>query len=100
MPNYAGGIVEIAKAMWTAKDKIDMKKLLSHAERFSSQAVIKRLGYLLEYLGMGEDIAPALQRMRSSSISPLDLEVHNVGKITTRWNIRINVDMETVCKQM
>lgn len=96
MPNYAGGIVEIAKAMWTAKDKIDMKKLLSYAERFSSQAVIKRLGYLLEYLGMGEDIVPALLSMRSSSISPLDLEVPNIGKITTRWNLRINVDMETV----
>src|SRR5690606_36795167 len=49
-PDYAGGIVDIAKAMHQSKDKINYDKLVSYAFRFNSQAVIKRLGFLLEIL--------------------------------------------------
>jgi len=95
-PEYAGGIVEIGKAMWMSRDKFDYKKLLQYAIRFDSQAVIKRLGYLLEFLGIGSTIVPSLIANRSSSISPLDTESPQEGKITTRWNLLVNIDMETI----
>jgi len=49
-PDYAGGIVEVARAIYTSKEKIKFDKLLEYTERFKSQAVIKRLGFLLETL--------------------------------------------------
>ena len=51
-PDYAGGIVEVAKAIYTSKDKIKYDILLEYAKKFDSQAVIKRLGFFLEMLNI------------------------------------------------
>ena len=53
-PDYAGGIVEIARAIYASRDKIKFDKLLDYAIKFDSQAVVKRLGFLLEMLGIGQ----------------------------------------------
>ena len=96
MPAYAGGIIEVAKALWTAREKLDYGKLLSYAKQFDSQVVIKRLGYLLDKLGIETDIIDQLRGLRSAAVSPLDTEVPNEGKISTKWSIRQNVDIETI----
>ena len=96
MPAYAGGIIEVAKALWTAREKLDYGKLLSYAKQFDSQVVIKRLGYLLDNLGIETDIIYQLRGLRSAAVSPLDTEVPNEGKISTKWSIRQNVDIETI----
>lgn len=96
MPAYAGGIIEVAKALWTAREKLDYEKLLSYAKQFDSQVVIKRLGYLLDKLGIETDIIDQLRGHRSAAVSPLDTEVPNEGKISTKWSIRQNVDIETI----
>jgi predicted transcriptional regulator of viral defense system len=95
-PDYAGGIVEIAKAIYMAKDKLHYDTLLKYALRFNSQAVIKRLGYLLELLQISTPIIASLQNQRTSSISLLDTEAPKFGKIFTRWNIQQNIDIETI----
>ena len=95
-PDYAGGIVEIAKAIYIAKDKINYNQLLDYAIRFDSQAVIKRLGYLLELLSIPTPIIEELQKLRSSSITTLDTETPKQGKILTRWSIQQNVETETI----
>ena len=95
-PEYAGGIVEVAKAIWMARERLDYARLLEYANRFGSQAVQKRLGFILEELGIGQDIVTKLLERRSSSISPLDTGAAQEGKITTRWNLLVNVDMETI----
>ena len=64
-PEYAGGIIEIAKAIFMAKDKIKYDTLLKYALKFNSQAVIKRLGYLLELLNINTPIIESLQSRRS-----------------------------------
>lgn len=96
MPAYAGGIIEVAKALWTAREKLDYGKLLSYARQFDSQVVIKRLGYLLDKLGIGTEIVEELRALRTAAVSPLDTEVPNEGKICTKWSIRQNVDIETI----
>jgi predicted transcriptional regulator of viral defense system len=95
-PDYAGGVVEIAKAIFTAKEKINYLRLLDYAIKFDSQAVIKRLGYLLELLEFDTRIIEELQKLRSSSISLLDTESPKQGKILSRWSIQQNMDIETI----
>ncbi|MDR2814285.1 MAG: hypothetical protein LBB79_06495 [Prevotellaceae bacterium] len=95
-PDYAGGIVEIAKAIFMAKDKINYETLLQYALRFDAQVAIKRLGYLLELLEIKTPIIDALQKERSFSIALLDTEAPKVGKILTRWSIQQNIDVETI----
>lgn len=95
-PEYAGGIVEAAKAIYMSKDKIKYNQLLDYAIRFDSQAVIKRLGYLLELLSIPAPIIADLYKTRSNSLIVLDPEVPKQGKTMSRWKILQNVDIETI----
>lgn len=95
-PEYAGGVVEIAKAVYASKDKIKWDKLLDYAVKFDSQAVVKRLGFLLEMLGIGREITRELQKIKTSSYAILDTELPKTGKRIRRWNIQQNLETETI----
>ncbi len=95
-PDYAGGIVEIAKAIYISKDKIKYDTLLEYAKKFDSQAVIKRLGFLLETLDINTHIIHKLQQMRTASYVVLDTELPKTGKRISRWSIQQNLETETI----
>ena len=95
-PAYAGGIVEIARAVYTSRDKLNFPRLLKYCRKFDSQAVIKRLGFLLELLEIQNTISEELIRDRTASIVPLDPELGKEGKINSRWSLLINLDTETI----
>ncbi len=95
-PDYAGGIVEVARAIFVAKDQINFDTLLDYATRFQSQATIKRLGFLLELLEVGTDIKEQLHKMKSASYAALDTELPKKGKMISRWSIIQNIESETI----
>lgn len=95
-PDYAGGIVEIAKAIYLSKNKIDFNKMLEYTKRFKSHAVIKRLGFLLETLDLATDIIERLQDAKTTSYVLLDTELPKSGKMVSRWSIQQNLDTETI----
>ena len=95
-PNYAGGIVEIARAIYISKDKIDFDKLYKYAIQFNSQAVIKRLGYILEVLELDNLILEKLQQQKTASYVILDTELPKEGKRLSKWSIQLNIDADTI----
>ncbi|MBU6159135.1 MAG: transcriptional regulator [Bacteroidetes bacterium] len=95
-PQYAGGITEIAKALQKSKDKIDYPKLLDYAIRFSSQAVIKRLGFLLELLKIENPVIDKLQKLRTNSFVSLEPLYPKEGKTIYRWAIQQNIDKDSI----
>jgi predicted transcriptional regulator of viral defense system len=95
-PDYAGGIVEIAKAIYTAKNKIKYDILLEYAKKFDSQAVIKRLGFILEILNINTEIIQELQQIKTASYVLLDTELPKSGKLINRWSIQQNLETETI----
>jgi len=95
-PDYAGGIVEISRALLQSKDELKFDVLLSYAIRFESQAVVKRLGFLLEFLDIRTHIIPDLQKIKTASFVSLDTKLPNTGKFVTRWSIQQNVDSDTI----
>lgn len=95
-PDYAGGIVEIARAIFISRDKINFTKLLEYVKKFNSQAVIKRLGFLLEILEIECPIIDDLNKLLTSSYILLDTELPKDGKLTSRWKIQQNIDTETI----
>ena len=99
-PDYAGGIVEIARAIYLSKDKINYSKLLEYTEKFNSQAVIKRLGFLLEILDIMTDITKKLQKRKTASYVVLDTELPKNGKLITRWSVQQNLETETIKSAM
>ena len=99
-PDYAGGIVEVARAIYSTKEKLNYSKLLEYAVRFNSQAVIKRLGYILELFEIETDIIEELQKMKTASYVVLDNELPKTGKRNSRWSIQQNLDIETIKSAM
>jgi len=95
-PDYAGGITEIAKAIYKIKDKIDYSKTVQYAKRFDSQAVLKRLGFLLELLEIKHSAIDELQKMRTNSIILLEPSYPKEGKTVSRWSIQQNIDTESI----
>lgn len=95
-PDYAGGIVEIARAIHISKDKIKYDQLLEYVQRFRSQAVIKRLGFLLETLEINSGIINQLQKTKTASYVLLDTELPKSGKMISRWSIQQNLETETI----
>jgi len=95
-PEYAGGITEIAKAIYKIKDKIDFSKILEYAKLFDSQAVIKRLGFLLELLEIKKIEIDELQKLRTNSIVLLEPSYTKEGKTVSRWAIQQNIDTESI----
>lgn len=95
-PDYAGGIVEVARAIYTSKDQIKYETLLDYATKFDSQAVIKRLGFLLEILDINSKIIDDLQKIKTASYVLLDTELPKTGKRISRWSIQQNLETETI----
>ena len=59
-----------------------------YIKKFNSQAVIKRLGFLLDILQIETKIKDDLQYLRTDSIVLLDTELPKSGKIVSKWSIR------------
>lgn len=95
-PDYAGGIVEVARGLYKSKDDISFDKLLEYVITFDTQVVIKRLGFLLELLEIENDIITELQKLKTSSYTVLDTELPKSGKMHSRWSIQQNLDTETI----
>ena len=95
-PDYAGGIVEVAKAIYASKDRIKYETMIEYIKKFDSQAVIKRLGYILEVLEIKTKIIDDLQQMKTASYVILDTELPQSGKRISRWSIQQNLEIETI----
>ncbi len=95
-PDYAGGIVEIGRAIYMSRNKINYDKLFEYSRKFKSQAVIKRLGFLLETLEIETHIIDQLQQEKTISYVLLDTELPKSGPLISRWSIQQNLGIETI----
>ena len=95
-PGYAGGITEITKSIYKGKDKIDYLKLYEYAKKFNSQAVIKRLGFLLDLLEIKDPVVEKLQKLRTKSFVPLEPGYPKEGKTISRWAVQQNIDTNSI----
>jgi len=87
-PKYCGGIGEITKAIFFAKEEIDLEKLTDYAIKTGNNAVIKRLGFIIDFLGLD---SKNLVSKISDSYSILDSTKEKTGKYDPKWKLLINV---------
>jgi len=91
-PDYAGGITEIAKALYKCKEKIDYQKLYQYCEKFKAQSVIKRLGFLLELMDINNPVIDLLQKLKTKSFILLEPSYEKKGKLISKWSIQQNIE--------
>lgn len=95
-PALGGGmrhISEILRTYFNSASRND-DQLASYAIQLGNRAVFKRLGYLLETLGIGSAALSDLCAKRmSAGISLLDPSREPAGPILKRWRLRVNVTL-------
>ncbi len=97
LPAYCGGFIEVAKAFFMAKNRIDSQKLINYSQRFDKAAVIRRSGFLLELFEMA-DVATLdkLARELPSGYIRLDPDLPDEGKADTKWGLKLNVSAQEI----
>ena len=85
-PHYAGGIIEAAKAL--KNSSLDYNQLSAYALRINNFAVVRRLGYLCERMGVPLN----LPQPRSKSYLLLDPTMPSKGENDAKWRLILNVD--------
>lgn len=93
-PTLGGGISHVTTILgeYFGGEHRDVKLLIEYAKRLGNRTVFKRLGYLIEALGIeASDVMLECRANFSAGISPLDPAVKSPGTITKKWNLRINV---------
>lgn len=95
-PDYAGGITEIAKALFKSRDKIDFDKLFNYCKQFKAQSVIKRLGLLLDILKINHPIVERLQQAKTQSVILLEPSYEKKGKLVSKWSVQQNIDTSDI----
>ena len=85
-PQYCGGIVEVAKAIKSGE--YDKSKLAEYSEKINNTGVIRRLGYLCDYLGV--DIN--LPDINTRNYLYLDPTMTHKGPKNSKWMLTVNLD--------
>ncbi|MCZ7393038.1 MAG: hypothetical protein ABOK23_12155 [Candidatus Methanoperedens sp.] len=93
LPGNAGGLVEVAKAVYNAKDKVDLEKLFSYASAMKSRSLCSRLGYLIERFG--SDAAMLLECSAREYVK-LDPTREKSKVWDKKWHVNVNLSEEEI----
>ena len=88
LPEYAGGITEVAKALRIGLSEVDLdlNELIEYAVRLKNGSLSSRLGYLLELL---HQPTPGLQPSRGPVL--LDPRQTERGTFHPHWKLYVNI---------
>lgn len=98
-PSMGGGIRHVAEVLEEYLDgpHRDEELLLDYCERFGNRSVYKRLGYLLEAMGLDEPgLIEFCRKRMSSGVVMLDPGIDAPGARDSHWNLRVNARIEPV----
>jgi predicted transcriptional regulator of viral defense system len=94
LPQYVGGVSEIAKALTGSWKVLDENTLRSYAAKIGNSAVAKRLGFMMETLRLGDVEALRTAIPRAPGFSPLDPTMPKRGKYNRRWGLLVNTEIQ------
>lgn len=95
MPEYCGGITELAKGIWMRKEAIKGGKLIEYALRINNGANIRRLGYIMELYQIGSlEMMDKLRNRLTDTYVKLDPLLPSEGKFLRKWRLRLNVSAD------
>jgi predicted transcriptional regulator of viral defense system len=92
--DLCGGVPAVAAALEQAWPGLDLERLTAYLERFAGGTVPRRLGYLVERLGLLPPGNPLLERWRAllgAGYSLLERGGPAEGPFVRRWRLRLNV---------
>ncbi len=91
-PQYCGGVIEVAKAL--KNSNLDTRKLLGYSRQVGNSGVIRRLGYLCDFLGINIDIP----EVKTRNYLLLDPTMPHEGLKNAKWRLIINLNEKILGK--
>lgn len=92
LPAYCGGITEVAKGLSMRRQDVNPDRLIDYALRMGVGAVIRRLGYLLDFYQIAApEHLDRLRRRLSATYAVLDPMLPVEGPYLSTWRLRVNV---------
>jgi predicted transcriptional regulator of viral defense system len=90
MPQYCGDFAEVLNAFQVRGEAIDLDRIIEYALRLD-KATAKRLGWVLEHLGIAEKGLKRLDAVPVTRYQPLDPTGPRKGPCNGRWMIQENL---------
>ena len=91
LPRRFGGLAEGLGVLEEHLHKLDICRLVAHAQRYGKAAVAKRVGYALEQAGVAPEMIGALQSLPITGYRPPDPTRSLVGERNKRWALIVNL---------
>jgi len=101
-PELCGGIAEVAKGLWNSKNEVSWGKLLNYALKVGNSAVLKRLGYLIELMGIKTEhgLIEELRKNMAKGFVKLDPMVKGKRRYNSRWMLIPNISEDEMLEWM
>ena len=94
-PEHAGGIEEVAQALYFSHQELDFATIKEYAERMRNSAIFKRLGWCLERTGLLDRYEFVFSGVRlGSGYSKLAPLAPPRGKHDRKWGLLINYEID------
>jgi len=100
-PRYAGGMEQLVRIIWRGLPRIDENMLVDYALRMNSNALIQRLGFVIDFLVKEKLVDPVSEKSRSLLLrqvgkTAIYLDPHRPkgGEFSKEWRIVNNVSRE------
>jgi predicted transcriptional regulator of viral defense system len=75
----------------TTLPQIEVERLVGYALQYQVGAVIKRLGWCLETLGISGDLLGLLQQVPMNNVSLLDPRMPACATVNDHWQVNENI---------
>jgi predicted transcriptional regulator of viral defense system len=91
-PDLCGGIAEVVEALRTGWPECDPVRVVEYVQRHGGGTVPKRLGFLVEQIGIERPTGflPQLQTLMGAGMSDLERGGAKSGRYVRRWRLRVN----------
>lgn len=91
LPDHAGGIKEVFKALKRSIPEINEEKLMDYAVGMGNKSLCARLGFMLDYIG---EEGKRLKKYLPKAPVKLAIFKEREGDIDNGWKIYKNIDLE------
>ncbi|MCE3238481.1 MAG: hypothetical protein K0R24_1462 [Gammaproteobacteria bacterium] len=96
-PHYAAGMNNVATVLMELAEKIDIKKLIELTKINSESFWIRRLGYLLEFLGFdqfSDELIKVLNKRKLNWVILVSRASHKPLVRNKKWKVIVNTKVE------
>jgi predicted transcriptional regulator of viral defense system len=106
-PRYAGGTEQLARIIWLGMARVDQTKLVDYALQMKSNALVQRLGFMIDFLAKKELLEPMplmlldqLTRHVGKTPIYLDQKRSRSGSFVKDWNVVNNIPEDQLLSEI